>query len=379
MDDGRPETQAGSARSRTGRSLASAARRYGPLVGTVLVVAGLVVAARRFDGGELLATIARADPTVLALAGVLYAASWPIRGRRYGDVLSPMGHEAGTTLLTAAVFVSQSANLVIPARAGDAVRAYVMNETGAVPYSAGVASLAVERLFDLATITALAGAAVGWLLVAGTVDPATAFAGPGRSRTVVIASATVSTVTIGACVVVIAATWTPVGRRLAARTRTVAERSARLAPVLAWLQRVAVDVGRVAGNPRSLLVVGTTSLLIWTVDVATAILVLVALDSGLAGGTLLVVGTLAVSVGNLAKVLPLSQGGVGLYEAAFTALVVGLAPIGVGTALAAAVLDHALKNGITLVGGAIAATVLGLSIGDVRTGEATATGDRHAF
>ncbi|AGB17243.1 putative integral membrane protein [Halovivax ruber XH-70] len=378
MDDGPPESNGETARSDAEWSLSTAARRYGPLFGTLLVGIGLVLAARNVDGGELLATISLADPAILATAGALYAASWPLRGRRYGDVLSPMGHRAGTTVLTAAVFVSQSANLVFPARAGDAVRAYVVNRKEDVPYSTGVASLAVERLFDLATITVLAGVAVGWLLLGGTVEPASTFAGTGGSQPVLLAAATVSTATVGACLVVITAAWTPAGRRISARLRTAAEHSARLAPVLAWVRKVGLDVGRVAGNPRSLLIVGSTSLLIWLVDVATAIMVLVALDSGLGGGSLLVVGTLAVSVGNLAKVLPLTQGGVGLYEAAFTALVVGLTPIGAGTALAAAVLDHALKNGITVVGGGAAAAVLGLSIGDVRA-TAAAPEDRHTF
>jgi uncharacterized membrane protein YbhN (UPF0104 family) len=75
----------------------------------------------------------------------------------------------------------------------------------------------------------------------------------------------------------------------------------------------------------------------------------------------LAVGTLAVTVGNLAKVLPLSQGGIGLYEAAFTALVVAVSPVAGATALAAAIVDHALKNGVTVVGGAASALVLNLS------------------
>jgi len=68
----------------------------------------------------------------------------------------------------------------------------------------------------------------------------------------------------------------------------------------------------------------------------------------------------AVSVGNLAKVLPLSPGGVGLYEGAFTLLVVGLTPLGAELALGAAVLDHAVKNIVTVIGGY--ASMLGLNV-----------------
>jgi len=141
----------------------------------------------------------------------------------------------------------------------------------------------------------------------------------------------------------------------------ITARLPRLRKPVAALASFARDIGGVARNPRALTVIGGGSLMIWLLDVATAILVLAALDSGLALGPLLAVGTLAVSVGNLAKVLPLSQGGIGLYEAAFTALVVALTPIGAPTALAAAVLDHALKNGVTLAGGAGAIALLGVS------------------
>jgi len=86
---------------------------------------------------------------------------------------------------------------------------------------------------------------------------------------------------------------------------------------------------------------------------------------------LVCVGTLAVAVGNLAKVLPLSQGGIGLYEAAFTTLVAAVSPVGAATALAVAVLDHALKNLVTVAGGTAAALALNLSPGTLRRSEHT--------
>ena len=63
------------------------------------------------------------------------------------------------------------------------------------------------------------------------------------------------------------------------------------------------------------------------------------------------------SVGNLAKVLPLSPGGIGLYEGAFTLIVVALTSVPAAVALTAAVIDHAVKNVVTVVGG-VASTLL---------------------
>ncbi|WP_049921550.1 lysylphosphatidylglycerol synthase transmembrane domain-containing protein [Halopiger djelfimassiliensis] len=344
-------------------------RRRLTIGGTILVILGLIVAVREVDGRAVAAEVSSADPLFVAAAVAVYAISWPLRGRRYRDVLTTMGHRNGTAFLTLAVFVSQTANLAIPARIGDAVRAYVVN-TRAVPYTAGFASLAVERVFDLATIAVLAGAATAWLVVGGDATPLRIAAETGGARTAFIAAAVVSTATVGVGVVVV--TSARIDHGLGTRLRAFADGSPRLEALLESVLGFVGDVQLVARQPRALASIGGTSLLVWTLDVLTAVLVLAALESGLTFGSSLAVGTLAVSVGNLAKVLPLSQGGVGLYEAAFTALVVGLTPVGPSTALAAAIVDHALKNGVTLVGGAGAVTALGISLSDAAEESRTA-------
>ena len=324
--------------------------------GTLVVVAGLLFALRAVDVDRVVGEILRADPWLLAAAVAVYAASWPLRGRRYGDVLSTTGHPLGTRFLTLAVFLSQTANLVVPARGGDAVRAYVLRARRNVPYPAGFASLAVERGFDLAAIAVLGAAATAWLLVGESTALATLLAGDARPAVLGAAGVALATLAAGVLTLAVANAGLAVGDRL----QTGVAGRPRLQRVVTAGLDFAVDIAVVARDPRAVAVVGGGSLLIWSLDVATAVLVLAALDSGLAVGPLLAVGTLAVSVGNLAKVLPLSQGGVGLYEAAFTGLVVALTPLGAGLALAAAIIDHALKNAVTLVGGGVAVAVLGI-------------------
>jgi hypothetical protein len=128
------------------------------------------------------------------------------------------------------------------------------------------------------------------------------------------------------------------------------------------VERFVGDVQTVATDRATFLLVGASSLAIWSLDVATAVIVLGAFDVSVSPGTLVVVGVFAVSVGNLAKVLPLSPGGIGLYEGAFTVLVVGLTPIGAGTALAAAIVDHAVKNALTIAGGVVSMGTLNVSL-----------------
>jgi hypothetical protein len=346
------------------------------LLGTALFVLCVLAALSTVGVEAVLAELSTADPALLVAAAVVYAASWPLRGRRYGDILDAMGSRCSLSVLTGAIFVSQTVNLVVPARGGDAGRAYLLKRLRSVPYASGVASLAVERVFDLLAITSLAGAVLSWLVITGdgllafdsTASPpgsgsvATAGGdvgtdGPGRT-TVLGAAAGVGGLALcsSAGAVVVARSDRRPG--LAIRSRLdhpLAERV--LTPLLAVGEHVRV----VARSPRALLLIASTSLLVWALDVVTAVLVVAALGGGLAPVSLVLVGTLAVSVGNLAKVLPLSQGGIGLYEAAFTALVVGLTGLGPELALAAAVLDHALKNLITIAGGAGSAAMWNLS------------------
>jgi uncharacterized protein (TIRG00374 family) len=132
------------------------------------------------------------------------------------------------------------------------------------------------------------------------------------------------------------------------------------------LEQFVGDVQRVASDERAFSTIAASSVVIWSLDVLTAVVVMRAFGAfdALALPTLLGVAFFAVSVGNLAKVLPLTPGGVGLYEGAFTLLVVGLTPTGIGAevALAVAVVDHFVKNAVTVVGGLASMLVLNVSL-----------------
>ncbi|MDY7081843.1 MAG: lysylphosphatidylglycerol synthase transmembrane domain-containing protein, partial [Halobacteria archaeon] len=82
----------------------------------------------------------------------VYTASWLPRGYRYRELLRATGYRCKTSVLTGAVFVSQTSNLVFPARAGDGTRAYIVKKRNGVPYTAGFASLAAERVLDLVAV-----------------------------------------------------------------------------------------------------------------------------------------------------------------------------------------------------------------------------------
>jgi len=344
-------------------------RRVTIVAGVLLSAVALGLMTRYIPVSEVVAAVETADPAPIAAAAVVYALSWPLRGMRYRDILAEQGHEEDWRFLTGAVFISQTGNLVFPARAGDLVRAYVMKLRRSVPYPTGFASLAVERVFDLLTISLLAGVVlVGLVATGGTDRVASAVA--NADQTGVLTAGAAETALLVAAGVGVAAVLAVVAIVLSARSDgNYVRRALSSISSDSYVEYVAdvaeqfvAEVQTVADSTASFARVGGASVLIWTLDVLTAALVLLAFDPPVGVGTLLWISFFAVSVGNLAKVLPLSPGGIGLYEAAFTLFVWGLTPIGAGVAFAAALVDHTLKNLVTVLGGSASMLKLNVSL-----------------
>ncbi|QSG09870.1 flippase-like domain-containing protein [Halapricum desulfuricans] len=342
-------------------------RRVNVAVGTGLVALALVLMTTYLDPGEVWANMRQADLLVVGASVLVYLCSWPLRGTRYRDILERLGYRSDPAFLTGAIFISQTGNLVFPARLGDAVRAYVMKARRSVPYPSGFASLAIERVFDLLTIAFLAGVVVLGMVV--TMSPAelqTAIAGTELAGGQEQAGRTAMVVAAGVGAAAIAVT---LGIVLSARSDRNYVRGAvsRLSNdsyadyVAGVIERFAGDVQTVASDRRAFALVGTTSLLVWTIDVLTAVVVLAAFGVELTP-FLVGVAFFAVSVGNLAKVLPLTPAGLGLYEGAFAIIVVGLTPLSGPLAISIAVVDHAVKNLVTLAGGLVSMAWLNVSL-----------------
>jgi uncharacterized membrane protein YbhN (UPF0104 family) len=336
--------------------------------GTALVVLALLLMTLYLDPSEVFSRIGDADPVLLVVAGAVYLCSWPLRGTRYRDVLATIGYRERWTFLTGAVFISQTGNLVFPARAGDAVRAYIIKARRSIPYPSGFASLAVERVYDLLTITVLAGTVLVALAATGSAgdlqaavlgEPVEGDQSASGQTALLVAGAVGVAVLLGVALIV----WTARSERNYVRRVLDRLSSDRYADTVASVvEQFAGHIQTVAVNRRAFVVIGATSLVIWSIDVLVA--VIVALSFGVDIGLGLLVGAsfFAVSVGNLAKVLPLSPGGIGLYEGAFTLLMVALTPIGTVLALSIAIVDHAIKNVVTLVGGGVSMALLNVSL-----------------
>ena len=350
-------------------------RRVSAAAGSVLVMLALVVAVVVvFDVEAVLDAIEGADRRLLALSGLVYLVSWPLRGLRYRDILDRLGFASDTWFLTGAIFISQTGNLVFPARLGDGVRAYVVKARRGVPYPSGFASLAVERVFDLLAITVLAGTVlVGLVATGGTEQIAEAIAAevppvtvggetvdPGAAaRTALQVAAGVGGAAVLAVLAILA------GARFDTnyiyRAVTAVSNDSYAEYVSGVLEQFVGDVQAVVVDRGAFARVGVGSLAIWVVDVLTAVVVFQAFGVAVTPA-LLATAFFAVSVGNLAKILPLSPGGIGLYEGAFTLIVFGLTTVAAPVAFAIAIVDHVVKNAVTILGGVVSMAWLNVSL-----------------
>ncbi|MEF8937765.1 MAG: lysylphosphatidylglycerol synthase transmembrane domain-containing protein, partial [Halovenus sp.] len=241
-------------------------QRWVGVVGTAFViVVGIFIVVRTVDTDRVVEAIRLADLGLLAAAAGIYTLSWPLRGRRYDEILGEMDQRCGFGFLTAAVFVSQMVNLVVPARAGDGFRAYLLKSRRSVPYTTGAASLTVERLFDLLALVLLGTVSGMWLLATGRT-----FA-PDQTGQFLVGAGGVGSVAVVLAIVMLFGArgqW-----QLTSRIRARVDRT-RLSWLVESLVQFGGDLRVVVRTPNALASVGVQTLAIWVLDVLTAVLVL---------------------------------------------------------------------------------------------------------
>ncbi len=93
------------------------------------------------------------------LSTVLATTIFPLRARRWQTILEPVAPNQPFSALWKATAIGMMANNVLPARAGEIARAYALTHQTKIPLSTSIASLAVDRLFDMLVLLLLAVAA----------------------------------------------------------------------------------------------------------------------------------------------------------------------------------------------------------------------------
>ena len=121
--------------------------KLGSWLGIAISIVLLVVLVRIVNLDEMLAALRTVDYLYVALAIVLVIATFWLKAVRWRVLLAPVG-AVSTTDLFSAVTIGMMANNLLPARAGEVIRAVVVGRHQRIGFSAAFATVVVERVFD---------------------------------------------------------------------------------------------------------------------------------------------------------------------------------------------------------------------------------------
>jgi uncharacterized membrane protein YbhN (UPF0104 family) len=375
-------------------------RKISAIVVPTLIAIGIIAYMLYRVWGDLLVALEHMVPAYLIVAVAICLVAWVLRGWRYRMILKSLEYDVPVTRSTACIFVSQTANLVVPARLGDFVRVFILNHEYKTTYSEGVSSIVVERVFDIIMVALLGAVSLPFvlnvppwfytLIILPIVAGALFFAfliffrklQSEESRFIEIMLAArheierrtsmsvrsvfyiLSAAFIGVFLLSIVlkdSLWfdllisLPLGAgAMFMGFLLVTGKSRSQNRYVQVIRTMLGEIHRASLTIRSVIFLSVSSLVIWLLDVLACLAVVMMFGQQV---TFAVV-VLAIVIGNLVKAVPLTPGGVGTYELSL-ALTFELAGVSPAVATLIAVIDHLIKNLVTLAGGIISIYLFG--------------------
>lgn len=290
-------------------------RKISAIVIPTLIAAGILGYMLYSIWDQLLDAFTHIVPLYLLVAVLICTTGWFLRGWRYQKILAGMENPVSLRTATGCILVSQTVNLVVPLRLGDLTRIFILNHENNTRYSDGISSIVVERVFDIATIALLGLVTLPFVL---NVDP--------------------SYITVMILILILCAAFF-VFLVFIGRFRSE-NRYIRI--ILSMLS----EIRKVSLTPSSIVILGCSSVFIWFSDVFACLAVVMMFQQQVSFATVV----FAIVVGNLIKAVPLTPGGLGTYEY-LVAQTLSLAGMPAVYAKLVAIIDHLIKNLVTLAGG----------------------------
>jgi hypothetical protein len=266
---------------------------------------------------DLFIALQNSIPAYLVVGMVICLCAWWLRGWRYHVILKNLSYQVSITASTACIFISQTVNLIVPARLGDFVRVLILKHEYKVTYSEGVSSLVVERVFDIFTVALLGAVALFFVVNV-----------PAWFYTVIVLPLVAG---------VIFFLFLLFMGKFSSKNRYIAI-------FLTMLH----EIKRASLSLKAVVLLGGSSMVIWLLDVFVCGAVVMMFQQQIPFAVIV----LAIVIGNLVKAIPLTPGGVGTYEISL-AITFGLAGVDPAVATLIAVIDHLIKNLVTLAGGIV--------------------------
>jgi len=330
--------------------LSSAAAQRGRRIGVwalglVVSAAAIAVLATIIDVSATMRVLSRTDVGWLALTLLMVPAQIVLRSMRWRLLLPrrPDGQRPATFSVTLVMLAGYLANLILPARLGEPVRAYLLSRREGIGFARVLGSVLLERVIDLATLALVAVAAA---IAIGA--PEWLIRGTGVIGGIGVV-----------LVLLLAGSAIPRAARLLGRLM-----GGRVRALTGMLVHFGEGAG--GGDRLSLTVAIGLSTLTWFFVAATFWLLGRALDLGIGpGGAMLI-----AAVTTLGTAIPSAPASIGTFE---LAAVVAAGALGIPgeQALALALLAHAVSTLPFVVAGVAAVGWMSISITEAAS-EATA-------
>src|SRR5579859_8055842 len=114
----------------------------------------------QIDVGAILDWVREANPALLLAAFIVFYATFPVRAVRWRRLLDNVelstheegGARLGIMALSEILFLGWFANCIVPAKLGDAYRAYLLKLNASVSFSTTIGTILAERIIDVVVL-----------------------------------------------------------------------------------------------------------------------------------------------------------------------------------------------------------------------------------
>jgi len=330
------------------------------VIRTVVVIAlaiGLLaVFLRNADLSQVWASVTKARTDLLLLSLALTCGTFVVRAERWQYLLGPLGKTRFSTVFRATV-IGFAASAVLPARAGEVIRPYLLARRERLSATAAFATIIVERILDLVAVLLLMAVFLIWF------DPGMESRDSKAFQAVRFGGLMMAPVAVGTLAVMFFMAGHP--ERLHAWVlKAEAILPARIAAMIARFAQTFAEGFAVVRSPGRLAAAIAWSIVLW-VAIASGIWA-VSIAFGIAmpfTGAWLMLGPLVVGVA-----VP-TPGGVGGFHEAYRFGATAFFGADNNSAVGAAIVLHAISVGPVTIAGLLFIVQDGLKLGGMARGD----------
>ena len=294
----------------------------------ILILAGLVQKVGIARWGQLLQG---ADKRSVLLAAMIYAAIWPIRTLRLGRLVQHAAKSLPALRIFEIHISGFALNSILPAKVGDVAMVGFLKNEG-IKTGSAVAIAFQARILDVLALVLVTVPSWIWLMRKDT---------PLWMGLSFLFCAALVALPLGI-------TWADKKRKIASYATEAGKRAKHPFWGLALIKmgEVYAAYHSLVWDKVLMLFSIACSIIIWMLEGSVCYVLVRALGVNMP----IQASVLAVALGNAGKGFPVTPGGIGVYEGILTAVLCSFgAPF--EAAVTAAILDHLLKKGFTLVFG----------------------------